>query len=69
MQKIRNFEKRSVNSSKPLLGCEAYIQARLPCQAYLSHVMRKPTMWFPNKSDTNRAVQPQKMARGWKFCF
>ena len=22
-------------------------------------------MWFPNRSDTNRAVQAQKMARGW----
>ena len=29
--------------------------------------MRKPTMWFSNKSDTNKAVQAQKMARGWKF--
>ena len=24
-------------------------------------------MWFPNRSDTNRAVQAQKMARDWKF--
>ena len=23
--------------------------------------------WFPTRSDTNRAVQPQKMARGLKF--
>ena len=29
--------------------------------------MRKPTMWFPNKSDTNPAVQAQKKARSWKF--
>ena len=28
--------------------------------------MRKPNMWFPNRSDTNRAVQAQKIARGWK---
>ena len=33
----------------------------------VSHVMRKTTMWFPNRSDTNRAVQAQKMARDWKF--
>ena len=32
-----------------------------------SSVMRKPTFWFPTRSDTNRAVQPQKMARGLKF--
>ena len=23
-------------------------------------------MWFPNRSDTNRAIQSLKMARGWK---
>ena len=29
--------------------------------------MRKPTKWFPNRSDANVALQAQKMARGWKF--
>ena len=29
--------------------------------------MRKPTFWFPTWSDTNQAVQSQKMARGLKF--
>ena len=29
--------------------------------------MRKPTFWFPTWSDTNQAVQPQKVARGLKF--
>ena len=33
----------------------------------LSRVMRKPTFWFQTWSDTNRAVQPQKMARGFGF--
>ena len=33
----------------------------------MSHVMRKPTFWFPTRSDTNQAVQPQKMARGLKI--
>ena len=28
--------------------------------------MRKPSIGFPNRSDTNRAVQAQ-LARGWKF--
>ena len=27
----------------------------------------KPTMWFPNRSDTNRPVQAQKKARSLKF--
>ena len=34
---------------------------------YMSRVMRKPTFWFPTWSDTNQAVQLQKMARGLKF--
>ena len=29
--------------------------------------MRKPTFWFPTWSDTNQAVQLQRMARGLKF--
>ena len=29
--------------------------------------MRKPTMRFPNRSDTNRAVKAQKIAGGWKL--
>ena len=29
--------------------------------------MRKPTIWFLTRGDTNQAVQPMKMARGWKF--
>ena len=29
--------------------------------------MRKPTFWFLTRSDTNQAVQLQKMVRGLKF--
>ena len=29
--------------------------------------MRKPTMWSPTRSDTNLAVQAQKLARSLKF--
>ena len=35
----------------------------------MSHVIRKQTMWFRNRSDTNRALQVLKMAKGWKFCI
>ena len=31
--------------------------------------MRKPTVWVPTRSDTNRAVQAQKIVRGLKFCI
>ena len=34
---------------------------------HLSSVMRKPTFWFPTRSDRNLSVQPQKMARGLKI--
>ena len=36
---------------------------------YLSLCMRKPTIWVPTRSDTNQAVQSQKIIRGWKFCI
>ena len=29
--------------------------------------MRKPAIWVPTRSDTNRAVQSQKIARSSKF--
>ena len=29
--------------------------------------MGKPTRWFPNRSDTNQAVQAQNRARSLKF--
>ena len=33
----------------------------------MSRLVRKPTMWFPNRSDTNRPVQSQKQVRSLKF--
>ena len=36
-------------------------------KVYLSRLVGKPTMWFPNRSDTNRPVQAQKRARSLKF--
>ena len=38
------------------------------CNCHLIiRVMRKPTVWFPTWSNTNKAVQPQKMDRGLEF--
>ena len=42
-------------------------QTDLNLGAHMSRVMRKPTFWFLTWSDTNRAAQPQKMARDLKF--
>ena len=36
-------------------------------EVHLSHLLGKPTMWFPNRSDTNLPVQVQKRARSLKF--
>ena len=33
----------------------------------MSRLVGKPTMWFPNRSDTNQPVQLQKQARSLKF--
>ena len=38
-----------------------------PTIIYMSRLVGKPTMWFPNRSDTNRPVQVQKQARSLKF--
>ena len=43
---------------------------RCVCQIVVKNMSRlvgKPTMWFPNRSDTNRPVQAQKTARSMKF--
>ena len=61
-----------LGTTTALCGCAAgYVQVPLffayAKQVYLCHVMRKPTFWLPTWSDTNQAVQLQKMARGLKF--
>ena len=33
----------------------------------MSHLVGKPTVWFPTRSDPNRLVQSQKRARSLKF--
>ena len=33
----------------------------------LSRLVRKPTMWFPNRSGTNQTVQSQKQTRSLNF--
>ena len=34
---------------------------------YMSRLVGKPTMWFTNRSDTNRPVQAQERARSLKY--
>ena len=44
----------------------AYAESKVS-NKYMSRVMRKPTFWFSTWSDTNQAVQLQKMTRDLKF--
>ena len=45
------------------------LEGRFSCLGsnYMSHLVEKPTMWFPNRSDINQTVQSQKRARSLKF--
>ena len=49
-------------------GFETHLDSSQSAQRiHLSRLVGKPTMWFPNRSDTNRPVQAQKRARSLKF--
>ena len=37
--------------------------------ALMSHIMRKPTMWFLSRTDTNRGVQAQMAREPGNFGF
>ena len=50
----------------PMANVVAVMLAQLSL-LYMSHLVGKPTMWFPNRSDTNGPVQAQKRARSLKF--
>ena len=44
-----------------------HVQKDLNLKQQMSRLVGKPTMWFPNRSDTNLRVQSQKRARSLKF--
>ena len=43
------------------------MMAKKPHHNNVSSIMRKTVFWFLTSTDTNQAVQPQKMARGLKL--
>ena len=47
--------------------CLTNILTRFVYRVYIGRVMRKPTFCYLTWSDTNQAIQLQKMARGLKF--
>ena len=50
-----NFEMLVGNDQRIYLTLKPYFATHVS----VSRLMGKPTMWFPNRSDTNRAVQAQ----------
>ena len=55
-----------VVGDRPSLGPVRYLHFSLK-RRNMSLCVRKSTIWVPTMSDTNQAVQSQKMVRGWKF--
>ena len=48
---------------------DARLSIDLSKKEYMSLCVSKTTIWVPTRSDTNRAVQAQKLVRGLKFCL
>ena len=48
-------------------GFPQYMVIHVAKLIQMSHLVGKQTMWFSNRSDTNRSVQLQKQARSLKF--
>ena len=66
IRKLQRFE--NFDGPNPELGSEGITS--LPHNHGIINMIRlmgKQTMWFPNRSDTNRPVQSQKIARSLKF--
>ena len=47
--------------------CQIHAKTVIMGLTHMSHLVGKPTMWFPNRFDTNWPVQAQKRARSLKF--
>ena len=56
-----------INNNDFVSAKRRVIRGHLSMLSYLSLCVRKPTIWVPTRSDTNRSVQSKKMVRGWKF--
>ena len=57
----------SFNLGELDLTSEDFLLDEVDGNEQLSRLVGKPTVWFRNRSDTNRAVQAQKQARSLKF--
>ena len=50
-----------------LVSCDMALITTESLWEQMSRLVGKPTMWFPNSSDTNQAAQSQKQARSLTF--
>ena len=70
-ERFAHYLSKTFKKTASLLAnsCKAVSRTSVECHNIynMSLVLRKPVFGFPTRSDTNRAVQPQKMARGLKF--
>ena len=65
---LEDIAKLAQNQDKfPALDSKSFGRLDLEYYQQLSRLVEKPTMWFPNRSDSNQAVQLQKTARSLKF--
>ena len=65
---VINFNTKGQNILSAYFDSTSIIDPTCPnTLQHMSHLVGKPTMWFPNRSDTNRPVQLQKQARSLKF--
>ena len=68
---LSNFVSHSF--SRQYVDCFLFgVCCSLCISTYLIRIIRKPTMWFPNRSDTNRpdtnrSAQSQQKARIWNI--
>ena len=58
-----SFIVNNVRANKTIVYTATPITPSMLNLDYLSLCVRKPTIWVPTRSDTNQAVQSQKMAR------
>ena len=64
---VPDYSSKNGNRSSGQRDRDPKISTSSKVMKHLSRLVGKPTMWFPNRSDTNQPVQSKKIARGSKF--
>ena len=64
---VSQFMLDLVKNPEDMLSCDTALITTESLWEQMSSLVGKPTMWFPNSSDTNQAAESQKQARSLKF--